>query len=99
MGQRFRLKADFDLSGFSRDVRVILTALKKYGMILADNGSSWYISGSPDPRWNNDILRELGNVKGSAFEAIDESSLMANPNSGQVKRPLPPTNLRLEYPF
>ncbi len=95
MGQRFRLKAGFDISGFSRDTRVILTALKKYGMILADNGSSWYISGSPDPRWDNDILHELGSVKGSAFEAIDESLLMVSRDSGQVNQPPPPTNLRV----
>ena len=84
MGQRFRLKADFDISGFSRDTQVILTALKKYGMILADNGSSWYISGAPDPGWNNDVLHELGRVTGAAFEAVDESSLMVNQDSGQV---------------
>ena len=96
MGQRFRLKASFDISGFSRDTRIILTALKKYGMILADNGSSWYISGAPDPGWNNDVLHELGRVTGSAFEAIDESALMVDPNSGQVKRPFPPENLRVE---
>ena len=98
MGQRFRLKAGLDIWGFSRDTKVIPTALKKYGMILADNGSSWYISGSPDPRWDNDILHELGSVKGSAFEAVDEFSLMANPNSGQVNRPPAPTNLRFIYP-
>ncbi|MGD0844653.1 MAG: hypothetical protein ABSA06_09840 [Geobacteraceae bacterium] len=96
MGQRFRLKANFDISGFSKDTRVILTALKKYGMILADNGSSWYISGAPDAGWDNDLLHELGGVTGSAFEAIDESALMVDPNSGQVKRPTPPANLRLE---
>ena len=84
MGQRFRLKAGFDISGFSKDSQVILTALKKYGMILADNGSSWYISGAPDPGWNNDVLHELGSVTGSAFEAVDESSLMINQDSGQV---------------
>jgi len=95
MGQRFRLKANFDVSGFSKDTRVILTALKKYGMILADNGSAWYISGAPDPRWNNDVLRELGSVTGSAFEAVDESSLMVNPDSGQVNRPAAPENLRI----
>lgn len=95
MGQRFRLKAEFDISGFSRDTRVILTALKKYGMILADNGSSWYISGAPDPRWDNDILHELGNVHGSAFEAIDESSLMVDPNSGRAYRVVPPANVRV----
>jgi uncharacterized repeat protein (TIGR02543 family) len=83
MGQRFRLKADFDISGFSRDTQVILSALKKYGMILADNGSSWYISGAPDPGWNNDVLHELGRVTGSAFEAVDESSLMISQDSGQ----------------
>jgi hypothetical protein len=95
MGQRFRLTADFDISGFSRDTQIILTALKKYGMILADNGSSWFISGAPDPRWNNDALRELSRVTGSAFEAVDESSLMVNPDSGQVNQLPAPTNLRV----
>jgi chitodextrinase len=85
MGQRFRLRADFNVSGFSSEVQVILRALKKYGMILADNGSSWYISGAPDSRWNNDALvGELGRVLGSDFEAIDESSLMLSPDSGQA---------------
>ena len=82
MGQRFRLKAGFDISGFSAINQVILRALKKYGMILADNGSSWYISGAPDSRWDNDDLHQLHNIKGSDFEAVDESSLMINPNSG-----------------
>jgi hypothetical protein len=89
MGQRFRLRADYDISGFSRDTQVILRALKKYGMILADNGSPWFISGAPDERWNNDVLRELRQVKGSAFEAVDTSSLMRDPNSGQVKTATP----------
>jgi hypothetical protein len=85
MGQRFRLKADFDLSGFSTEVQVILRALKKYGMMLADNGASWFISGHPDERWNNDVLvSQLHQVKGSDFEAVDVSSLMVNPNSGQA---------------
>jgi hypothetical protein len=92
MGQRFRLKADFDISGFSPEVQVILRALKKYGMILADNGSAWYISGAPDPRWDNDyVVSELREVKGSDFEAIDESYLMVNPDSGQAKQTLPDT--------
>jgi hypothetical protein len=95
MGQRFRLKASFDISAFSPDTKVILTALKKYGMILADNGSSWYISGSPDPRWNNDVLHELGSITGSAFEAVDESSLMVSQDSGQIKGLTPPTNLHI----
>jgi len=85
MGQRFRLRADFDISDFSPEVQVILKALKKYGMILADNGSSWYISGAPDERWDNDALHELHQVKGSDFEAVDVSSLMVDPDSGQVR--------------
>jgi hypothetical protein len=89
MGQRFRLRADYDISRFSRDTQVIRRALKKYGMILADNGSPWFISGAPDERWNNDVLRELRQVKGSAFEAVDTSSLMLNPNSGQAKAATP----------
>jgi len=84
MGQRFRLQSTFDISSFSPDVQVILTALKKYGMILADNGSSWYLSGVPDERWNNDDLHEFGEIPGSAFEAVDVSSLMVDPNSGQT---------------
>jgi chitodextrinase len=85
MGQRFRLKASFDVSGFSPETQVILVALKKYGMIIADNGSAWYISGVPDERWNNDVLvSEFARVSGSNFEAVDESSLMLNPDSGQA---------------
>jgi hypothetical protein len=88
MGQRFRLKADFDISGFSPEVQVILQALKTYGMILADNGSPWFITGAPDERWNNDVLvPELHQVHGSDFEAVDVSSLMVNPDSGQAQSP------------
>src|SRR6266404_2912171 len=86
MGQRFRMKASFDISSFSPDMQVILRALKKYGMILADNGSSWYLSGAPDDHWDNDRLRDLKRVHGSDFEAIDESSLMIDSNSGQARQ-------------
>ncbi|HUX76145.1 MAG TPA: hypothetical protein VMY40_05840 [Anaerolineae bacterium] len=86
MGQRFRLRADLNVSGFSAEVQVILRALKTYGMILADNGSSWFISGVPDERWDNDALHALHDVKGSDFEAVDTSSLMVDPDSGQVRR-------------
>jgi hypothetical protein len=86
MGQRFRLKADFDISGFSATNQVILRALKKYGMILADNGSAWYMSGVPDERWNNTDLNRLRNVPGSAFEAVDESWLMIDEDSGKAKQ-------------
>jgi hypothetical protein len=85
MGQRFRLKADYDVSDFSPEVQVILQAFKTYGIILADNGSSWFISGVPDERWDNDVLRELKDVKGGDFEAVDVSSLMVDPDSGQAQ--------------
>lgn len=84
MGARFRLKASFDISSFSATNQIILTALKQYGMLLADNGSSWYISGAPDARWNNTDLHALTTIAGSNFEAVDESSLMVDPNSGQA---------------
>jgi hypothetical protein len=86
MGQRFRLKASFDISPFPADVQVILRALKKYGMILADNGSAWYISGEPNAGWNNDHLSTMRNIPGSAYEAVDVSSLMIDPNSGQARQ-------------
>ncbi len=85
MGLRLRLKASVDISFFSPQNRVILTALKHYGMIVADNGSSWYISGAPDSRWNNDDLHELSKISGSDFEVVDESSLRISPDSGQAR--------------
>lgn len=84
MGQRFRLKADYDISGYPADIQVILTGMKEYGLILADNGSSWFISGAPDERWDNDMLHEWDDIPGSAFEAVDVSSLMVDPGSGRV---------------
>ncbi|MCA9520854.1 MAG: hypothetical protein KC609_07770, partial [Myxococcales bacterium] len=70
MGMRVRLKASFDVSGFSPRVQVILTAMKKYGMFLADNGSNWYVSGAPDSRWDDEELSALGQVKGGDFEVV-----------------------------
>jgi hypothetical protein len=75
MGLRVRLKASFPISGFPRQARVVLEALKRYGMIVADNGSNWFVSGAPDPRWSNDALHTLGRVPGSAFEAVDTKTL------------------------
>jgi hypothetical protein len=75
MGQRLRLKASYDISHFRKQPRAVLRALKLYGMIVADNGSDWYISGAPSPRWNNDALHELGQVKGSDFEVVNTSSM------------------------
>ena len=84
MGARFRLRADFDISTFSPTNQIILTAMKRYGMMLADNGSAWFISGAPDARWNNDDLHILTTITGSAFEAVDATVLMIDPNSGQA---------------
>ena len=75
MGLRVRLKAGYDISGFPRQARIVLKALKRYGMILADNGSDWYISGAPNRHWNNDALHTLHDVPGSAFVVVDTSSL------------------------
>jgi hypothetical protein len=75
MGLRVRLKASFDVSSFPRQARAVLQALKTYGMIVADNGSSWYITGAPSPHWSNDDLHSLGRVHGSDFEVVDTSSL------------------------
>ena len=86
LGQRFRLKINFDISGFPQPMQVILQAMKKYGIILADNGSDWYISGTTDNRWDNDMLvAGFSQLQGSDFEAVDVSSLMIDPNSGQTK--------------
>ena len=86
MGTRFRLRADFDASGFSTETQVIVAALKQYGMILADNGSAWYLSGAPDDRWNNSVLRELRQIVGSDFEAVDTSGLMLDGASGRARQ-------------
>jgi hypothetical protein len=75
MGLRLRLKKSFDTSRFPRQARVVLQALKEYGLVVADNGSDWYISGAPSPRWSNDDLHSLHGVPGSAFVLVDTSSL------------------------
>ena len=75
MGQRLRLKAGVNAASFPRQARVIVRALKRYGMLLADNGSSIYVSGAPDPRWDNDDLRTLVRLRGSDFEVVDTSGL------------------------
>jgi hypothetical protein len=75
MGMRFRLKASVDISGFGPNAQVVLRALKKYGMILADNGSPWYISGVPDNRWDDDEFHQLHELTGADFEAVDTSGL------------------------
>jgi hypothetical protein len=74
MGLRVRLKASVDISGFSKQARVILQALKDYGMILADNGSPWYITGAPHANWNDDVLHDLHQITGADFEAVDTAN-------------------------
>src|SRR5579884_57349 len=75
MGLRVRLKASVNISGLPYQARVVAEALKRYGMILADNGSPWYISGAPNPRWNDDALHQLDRLTGRDFEVVDTSSL------------------------
>ena len=70
MGMRVRLKQDVDISGFPSEAQVILRALKKYGMILADNGGDWFLSGAPDPRWNDENLHTLKKIKGRDLEVV-----------------------------
>jgi hypothetical protein len=75
MGLRLRMKASFPIGGYSREARVILTALKRYGMFVADNGTSWFITGAADSRWNDDALEDLKTVPGSAFEVVASGPL------------------------
>jgi hypothetical protein len=85
MGLRVRLKANKDISGYPPQVRVMLQAFKEYGLILADNGTSWHISGAPDERWDNDMLHSWDDITGNDFEAVDVSPLMIHPDSGQSR--------------
>ena len=80
MGLRLRLKASFDISSYSARNKVILAALKKYGMFVADNGGDWFLSGAPDSRWSDDDLNKLKALKGSDFEAVDTGTIYTNYN-------------------
>jgi hypothetical protein len=87
MGMKLRLKANYDITPFSTNVQVILTALKKYGMIMADNGSSMYLSGTPDDRWDNDDLHNLSEVPASAFEVMQMNPIYTTANVPQGSAP------------
>lgn len=76
MGLRLRMKAGYSCAGFSREVQVICTALKRYGMFVADNGSDWYLTGAHDPRWDDDALGDLKQIPGDAFEAVDTGPVL-----------------------
>jgi hypothetical protein len=85
MGARFRLKASFSLAGYSRDTKVVLRAMKTFGLILADNGSSWYFQGAASNAWSNTMIAQLKTIPARAFQAVDESSLESSPHSGEVR--------------
>jgi hypothetical protein len=86
MGARFRLKASFRLAGYSRDARVVLQAMKTYGLVLADNGSPWFFQGTSDTRWGTAIIADLAKVPASAFEAVDTAPLQISPGSAAARR-------------
>jgi hypothetical protein len=92
MGARFRLKASFDIAGYCRnsapyckDAKAVLTEMKHYGLILADNGSNWYFGGTAFPQWPDALVSLLKHIPARAFEAVNTSCLMVRPNSGAVK--------------
>jgi hypothetical protein len=103
MGARFRLRSSYDISRLRPDTQVVLRAFKTYGLLLADNGSNWFFQGTAENGWDNGLLDELKSVPASAFDAVDESSLMADPNSARVKgapapAPAPPASTRTRSP-
>jgi hypothetical protein len=85
MGARFRLKASFSLAGYSRDTKVVLRAMKTFGLILADNGSPWYFQGEASNAWSNTMIEQLKTIPAKAFQAVDESSLRVGPHSGEAR--------------
>jgi hypothetical protein len=87
MGARFRLKKGFAISSYRADTQVVLRAMKTYGLMLADNGSPWYFQGTADTRWTSPLLDDLKRIPASAFEAVNASSLMVDPNYGSARTP------------
>jgi hypothetical protein len=84
MGAWFRLKASFDVSAYRADTQVVLRAMQRHGLIVADNGSNWYFTGTSEPGWDTGLLDQLKAIPAGAFEAVDTSSLMADTDSGRV---------------
>jgi hypothetical protein len=85
MGARFRLASTFDTSGFSREAVVVLTAMKRYGLVLADNGSPWYFQGTADDDWPPSLIEQLKGIPASAFEAVDTAPLRVRADSGAAR--------------
>ena len=81
MGARFRLKASFDGGGFSPAARVVIHAMKRYGLIVADNGSDWYFQGEVNPHWTNDLMDELKSIPAGSFVAVNEGGCRVSPDS------------------
>jgi hypothetical protein len=84
MGARFRLRSDFSFEGYSPQTQVVLRAMQRYGLILADNGSNFFFQGETSPNWSDQLLSELKTIPAGAFQAVDGSGLMIDPNSGRV---------------
>jgi hypothetical protein len=85
MGARFRLKAGFDIAGYSKQAQTVLRAMQTYGLVLADNGSPWYFQGTSDTAWPDALIEELKTIPAAAFEAVDTSSLEISANSGAAR--------------
>jgi hypothetical protein len=86
MGARFRLKASFPVSGYRADARVVLQAMKKHGLVLADNGSPWYFQGTQDTRWPTGLLDQLKSIPASAFEAVTTAQLWISSGSARARQ-------------
>lgn len=85
MGARFRLKSSYSRTGLRKDTRVVIEAMKQYGLVLADNGSSWFFQGTSEPGWPSGLLDQLKQIPASAFEAVDTSSMKVSANSGKAR--------------
>ncbi|MBM0256058.1 hypothetical protein [Micromonospora sp. 4G55] len=85
LGQRLRLKRSVDVFRLPRQARIVAEAMRRHGLIVADHGSAWFLSGAPDPRWDNKALRALGGLRGSDFEVVDASELMISRTSGETR--------------
>ncbi len=87
MGARFRLKKSFSTKGFSRDAKVVIKAMKRYGLVLADNGSPWYFQGTADDRWTGRLVEQLKRIPASKFQAVDTRPLRVKARSGKARQP------------
>jgi hypothetical protein len=85
MGARFRLKAGFDIRGYSSQAQAVLRAMQTYGLVLADNGSPWYFQGTADAGWPDALISQLKKIPASAFEAVATAGLRISPNSGAAR--------------